>query len=119
MSETEYHKGTLTPIKTDDPIKYLCDQMDKENISYDTKEIAEDYNGNIIYWFDEQTYNTALESKFYYKDGKLYSMDNTALESDVCVATMDEKGVIHYYLSYYNGGCGFSEALEDALDDLK
>ena len=38
---------------------------------------------------------------------------------DIFDAHEDENGVVNFEVQYYNGGCGFTEAIEYALKKLK
>lgn len=116
MSETEYHKGTLKKINTNGKTvkEYLLDFMTKNNI---IPESDNDYD-DVCSWWSETTWDLPeFRYKFFIRGETLYEMENIELTNDECTATVDAEGTIHYYLSYYNGGCSFQEALEEALDN--
>ncbi len=105
MSDTEIHTGKLIPtghtLKTlaehlgvDAPIESLSGELPKkvaELTDYSGEYIG--YKGNI-YKVSDKYYET------YDFDGAYFMQDD---------------GTINYVVSFYNGGCGFTEALEDLL----
>lgn len=70
-----------------------------------------------------------LESAFYYYDfsdeyailgDKLYKIVNkNEFYDDIFQMSINDKDELEYLVSYYNGGCGFSEALENAYENMK
>lgn len=45
--------------------------------------------------------------------------DKDLEDDDIFELTKNEDGTYSYLLRYYNGGCGFEEALETAYDNMK
>lgn len=109
MSETETIKGKLTEVASyaetfADKIYVL-----KNNLGVPLKDYDVEIEDNYI-----------CESTGYtYSDGKLYSIERQNLNSeDIFEATKCADGSIDFLLQYYNGGCGFGEALKTALNKL-
>ena len=113
MSETVWYKGTLTEIKaTDKSVEEIAEELYKEMSARDKA----DYH---------ETYTEALADEFYddyYSyEGKLYSLTKEYVEydEDIIRAKRNDDGTIEYELKYYNGGAGFAECMDEALDKLK
>jgi len=99
MSETEHFKGKLTPTGKD-----LIDYVDGHKIP--------DY-----YDDEEEYFNDCLVDTAIVIDGKVFEIQRTEYEDsdDIFESTKNEDGTIDFQVKYYNGGCGFGEALEEAL----
>lgn len=88
MSETVHYKGKLTPTG-----KTLA-EFDPE---------AEDIYG------------------YYYKaveiDGMVYTVEQEYIDPDeeILNSSRNEDGTIDFEVKYYNGGCSFNTAIEEAL----
>lgn len=88
MSETVHYKGKLTPT---------------------AKTLAEfDPDADDIY----DHYETAVEI-----DGLIYTVEKEYIETyeDMFTSSKNENGTIDFEIKYYNGGCGFGEAIDEAL----
>lgn len=92
MSETEHRKDTLKP--TGKTLKQYAPQVDD------------------IYDLD----GAAVEI-----DGLIYEVEETRFEpyDDIFESSKNEDGSINFEVKYYNGGCGFQEAIGYALDNPK
>jgi hypothetical protein len=102
MSDYEYIKGILKPTnKTVD--EYIGDI--KLPSYCDTKEE----------YFNDEFYRKACAI-----NGLVYEIESNKLDpSDaVYIASSNEDGSINFEVRYYNGGCSFSEALEEALKNV-
>ena len=99
MSEIEHYKGKLTPTgKTVDEFMHGIE--------------IESYYESKRECFNDKYANTAIEI-----DGTVYAVARN--EYDDCDGIFEsiknKDGSIDFHVRYYNGGCGFSEALEEAL----
>lgn len=112
MSETVYYTGKLTPVKT----------KTGETLEDTAKRIIDENNYKI-----ESYYKTAHEcfDDVYYREyitvnNKIYSVQNEDVDDndDIFKATINEDGSINYVVKYYNGGCSFNEAIEEAMKPL-
>ncbi len=110
MSETEIHTGKLTKYMLPDNNEHLArDLCVKRGIEKD------EYYDN---WID------VLKGEcddVLFINGIFYQVDDTGDvkgDEDIAKATENPDGTISYLVKYYNGGCGFGEAIEEALKNL-
>lgn len=90
MSETVHYRGRLTPTG---------------------KTLAEfDPNADDIY----DHYYSAVEI-----DGMVYKVEKVHVDpyGDIFESSKNEDGTIDFEVKYYNGGCGFNEAIGYALEN--
>jgi len=115
MSDYESHKGTLHPTeytKREIVEEFINNYQDTEYISdYKDKELTDDIIADI--WWEIDNY---IEVQ-----GKIYRVQDTQFDPDSDIFEMEENedGTLDYHLRYYNGGCGFQEAMETAARKLK
>ena len=102
MSETEINKGKLKPTG-----KTIEQYMDGKEIP--------DYYESI-----EDAFNDVHHKDAYCYNGVVYEVELEDYEDhdDIFDASKNEDGSIDFLLKYYNGGCGFSEALDYATKKL-
>jgi hypothetical protein len=101
MSETEHHKGKLTP--TGKTISgFMADKGEMPSF-YD----------NVDEWFSEEFSLTHAAHKLV-----VYEIEKESIDpyDDVMMASENEDGTIDFEVKYYNGGCCFSEAIETSLN---
>lgn len=114
MSETEYLTGKLKQIYTDLPIEDACKELLVE----------------LSIPFDDECYDSYREfvDDNFYRDGyvvakgklfKIVECDEKDEWEDIFEATNNPDGTIDFVVKYYNGGCGFNEAIGYALDNLE
>ena len=100
MSETEHFKGKLTSTgKSVD--EYMQDvELDKW---CDTKQEM----------FNDMS-DEAIEI-----DGVVFEVSRESVDvlDDIMIASKNEDGSYSFEVKYYNGGCGFSEAIEESLSN--
>lgn len=109
MSETVHYRGKVT--KLDKSPSELLDEIEpkwREDEFYDT---PEEY---ISCEIDEEKY-------FYHEKTKtLYKVEREELDPyELIMAYENPDGSKSFHLLYYNGGAGFNECLEEALDKLE
>lgn len=99
MSETEHYIGKLTP--TDKTLEQYLDGV-----------VLPNYCDNM----EEYFYDVYEEFATIIK-GKVYEIQRESLDNgyDIFESTKNEDGTIAFHVKYYNGGCGFEEALQEAL----
>ena len=109
MSQTEYFKGTIKKIETEDIEKHLSDIHGKLPKYFNNwmECIKDEYFEDYIYNHDTDEVYEILTKKEY--------VDN----ADIFEASLNDDGIINYEVKYYNGGCGFSEAISAALNAIK
>jgi hypothetical protein len=101
MSETEHHVGKLIPTgqSVDSYVK------DCKIPSY--------YDSNQEYFDD------AFTQVAYAIGGIVYEVETKNVEGeDIATSSRNDDGSIDFQVRFYNGGCSFNEAIEDALKKL-
>ncbi len=102
MSETEINKGKLNPTG-----KTVEQYMNGKEIP--------DYCDSL-----EEAFVDLFYRKAYCYKGFVYEIELEGYEDDdIFESSKNEDGSINFLLKYYNGGCGFSEALDYATNKLK
>ena len=87
MSETVHYKGKLTP----------------------TLKTLEEYDPTAVDCFD-------LGEEAVEIDGFIFEVNKTDHQySNIFLATKNDDGTIDFEVKYYDGGCGFEEAIDNAL----
>jgi hypothetical protein len=110
MSRTEHHLGKLIPVELTGTVEETCKSILKE------MDIPESI------WFDN--FREQLEDECYKKylvtDDAIYKIESEEIDpyEDIAKATKNEDGSISFEVKYYNGGCGFSEAIEAAIERM-
>jgi hypothetical protein len=112
MSEVEHQKGKITeiiPLAGED-----CEDLAKRLLE----------NRNIVYEDYYDSYGACLTDNFpeliVIVDGKIYEYEVTEIDpyADISNATMNPDGTIDFEVKYYNGSCGFGEAIEKAINKM-
>ena len=73
------------------------------------------YYKNYAEWLRDETQD------YIEKDGVLYEViqkQGVDADDDIFEATQNPDGTIDFVVKYYNGGCGFYDAIGEALDSL-
>jgi len=110
MSETESHTGKLIEVKLTGAasLQEFCKMICNNELGF--PELPAYYGS----W--EECFNENCCEKYFLHDGKIYKVyDKDHTEDDLFESTIDAGGNINYAVSYYNGGCSFNEALEQAI----
>ncbi len=102
MSETEHYKGKLKPTG-------------KDIATYIKGHQIPDYYVNGKDYFNDHLSGHAVQI-----NGQVYEIERTEYEDndDIFESSLNEDGSIDFQVKYYNGGCGFSEALDYAIKKL-
>jgi len=112
MSEDVHYKGELTPYPMVGSIEDAAKEIVKiENYDFDT-ELYDNYEECL----EENGYR-----KYVIANNKIYVV-NTCKEvnnTSRFKAILNHKGIIEFEIAYYNGGCSFIEALEEALENME
>lgn len=114
MSEMEYHTGKLILLARPEEmsLKQQLQQLIKEE-EWDCK-----FPNNIDYlketFFDESYGEYTLIGEDIYK-----IIDHHEMTESECKAWRVDNNEIIFSVSFYNGGCSFEEALEEALGELE
>lgn len=112
MSETVHFRGKAIKIATGEDCEGVASSILKER----DKEISSFYDTAL-----ECLYDTFDEEYFYHSTSEtLFSITTEEIDEDceIIKANYNLEGSIDYELRFYNGGAGFSECLEEAMDKL-
>lgn len=112
MSRTVYYKGKLS--KVDNPEKKSPHELALTLLSEDNKSVLEKwYDGDAIECLQE------VNERTYFFDGStLFLIDieeDEPTPKDIFMARELQDGQIEFEVQYYDGGCGFLEAIEEAV----
>lgn len=111
MSETVHYKGVLRKIERyeNESLEEQCKRL------LDNKELPS-YFDNYEEYFSDEYYH-----KFTIHNGVIYSIEKEDVDpdSDIFNAINGVNGEINFEVRYYNGGCGFDEAIEEAIKNIK
>lgn len=114
MSKTVYFAGTLTKIANPEKkslqerVYSLFTEQDKQDIlekKWDWQEVFLDRYGDEYVIIGDDIYKIDIES-------------DESPPKDFFRVQRKPDGSIHFEVQYYNGGCGFHEALENAMEAL-
>lgn len=108
MSKDVHYKGQLKKIElngmtVEEKAKELLGQLELE-VYYDSY-VEKLCDGDDYIILDDELYGIH----------NLMDVDDT----DVFNSTMRSDGLILFEVKYYNGGCGLSEAIETAYDNMR
>lgn len=110
MSETVHYRGVLTEVE----------RLENETLEDQCKRMLK--NKTMSWSYD--SYREMLQDEFYDKyiihNDKIYSIDRKTIDvdEDIFHASKNINGTIDFEVKYYNGGCGFSEAIAEALKEV-
>lgn len=117
MSQYVRYKGKIKPIGCVVELEDFADEYLRRACSTEDYNDAKDYYKTKVEFLIDQFYDEFLVSS-----GMLYeilekeSMDS---EPDIFDATELSDGTVEFQVMYYNGGCGFSEAIDISLGRLR
>lgn len=109
MSEQVTHVGKLKPL-----LSNISDMESK------CQEILDNLGHKRLDYFEtakEQVLDELYETHYISGDTIYGVYDESLGYQNVYHATTDSDGVISYVVSYYNGSCGFQEALDEAIEN--
>jgi hypothetical protein len=110
VSDTEYWKGTLTPV---DDIEVAADESIKRILGsdFDCSDGADTPSEQLYdkYW-----------KEFAIHNNRLYRVDKEKMDeyADIFNADDNGDGTYNFEVKFYNGGCCFIEAIDEALKGL-
>ena len=111
MSDMETHVGRLVKQQGADTAEELCQYI----INYHNDVMKQtEYNQTAVE-FVRENYDEYLVI-----DDDVYRVYDNYIDPDnLQVSWKNKDGSIGYAVTYYNGGCGFGEAVEDAVKGNK
>ncbi len=108
MSQTESHFGKLVKIESPFDVETVC-----KSLMEDRGDCLDSYHKDHKEFVEEQYEDILINHN-------VYNIIDTELdEEDTYRSWHNPDGSIGYAVSFYNGGCGFHEALTDAIKGLK
>lgn len=116
MSQTETHIGKLK----------LVPKLENENLEEQCKRILN--NKPLDKYYDSYCEMFKASGLYGYKSGYVISNKSEIYEviedfvfegDDIFNANKNSDGTITYVTSFYNGGCGFSDALQECLNCME
>ena len=113
MSDCEYRTGRI--------IKENLEESEKEEFA---RQIFDKAGIRELRWTDsflEMLRDEGEDHGYVVINGDIYRLLANAskdYDTDIFDASENPDGTIDFTLRYYNGGCGFNEALETALDKM-
>lgn len=110
MSETVKYIGTLKEIKPEG--NQTIEDIAKSIVN----EEKDDYYTDWVEQLLDQKYD-----QYVVHDGKLYEVERSQDDDDDDIFQMHKNpdGTLGFVVRYYNGGCGFEEAIQYAFRSLK
>ena len=105
MSEQEFYKGKLKP--TNQTPEEFCEQ---EGVSLASWNDSWEEQVNDTFYKDA----VVIENQVFIVEKEIQDPYDNVFE-----ATKNEDGSYDFIVKYYNGGCGFNEAIDYALDKCK
>jgi len=120
MSNYERHKGKIRKIDLNkismmDYLVQFAPETERENL-------REKYNDNIYHMLYECSLVDDMPDKFIIVKDELYEIIESKrmdVEMDIYDADSNSDGTISFHVMYYNGGCGLTEAIEEAIENMK
>jgi hypothetical protein len=111
LSETVHYKGVLRKVERqeEETLEAQCKRL------LGNKELPSYFDSYEEYLVDENYQNITIQN------GIVYQVEKEDVDpySDIFRASISDNGEIEFEVRYYNGGCGFDEAIEDALKNIK
>jgi len=116
MSYYEHYKGILIKVEKleNESLEEQCKRLLEGKIAQEV--ILPNYYNS----YEEMLLDEFYE-EYYVYNGILYSMYRESIDSDgdIFNANEGENGTINFEVRYYNGGCGFNEAIEESIKNIK
>lgn len=116
MSETVHYRGRAIKVAVglENSKEYSMSILRERN-----KTVEDYYEGNVIEClcdnYDDEFFFHPKTNNIY----KLESKNDIDIDEEIIKAQEVSDGVIEYELRYYNGGAGFAECLEEAINKIK
>jgi len=111
MSEMEHYSGILREIP----------KLENETLEEQCKRLLDVDEIEIYY----ESYKEMYEDKYYGEcviyNNLVYEINSRKADpyDDIFIANKNSDGSINFEVQYYNGGCGFGNAIEIALNNIQ
>jgi hypothetical protein len=110
LSETVHYKGVLKKVERyeGETLEEQCKRL------MGNKELPSYFDSYEEYLVDENYKKITIQNGVVYRVEK----EDVDPDSDIFKANINDKGEIEFEVRYYNGGCGFDEAIEEAVNRI-
>jgi hypothetical protein len=115
----EMHTGSMHPVTFPATVTTLEQQIEYLFKAMELGKEDEERTWEQNFWESDEFYEKCRRGEIQYAlvHGVIYEVKDTHLEEDNCfLADTQPDGSVNYTVFFYNGGCGFEEALEEAID---
>lgn len=111
LSETVHYKGVLKTIERHEgeTLEEQCKRL------LENKELPSYFDSYAEYLLDENYKKITIQNGVVY----LIEKEEVDPDGDIFNASINDNGEIEFEVRYYNGGCGFDEAIEEAIKSIK
>lgn len=111
MSETVHYKGVLKSIEryANETLEDQCKRL------LDGKELPSYCDSYKEFFLDENYQKAVIIDGIIYRAVK----EDVDPDSDIFRAKKINDNEIEFEVRYYNGGCGFNEAIDKALENMR
>jgi hypothetical protein len=108
MSETVHYRGVLKRLErvAEETLEEQCKRL------LDGKDLPDYFDSYAEFIVDEKYHEITIQNGSVYRVEK----EDVDPDGDIFKSTINENGDIEFEVRYYNGGCGFEEALEEAMN---
>lgn len=111
MSETVHYKGILRKVERydDETLEEQCKRL------LEGKELPSYCDSYEEFFLDEYYQKAVIQ------DGVIYRVEKNDVDPDSEIFRVNKINdyEIEFEVRYYNGGCSFSEAIEEAFDNME
>lgn len=111
MSEMVHYNGKLK----------LVDRLPNETLEDQCKRLLETDEVTKYYDSYREMFEDVLYDRYVINDNNIYeilSKKRHEYDEDIFIMKDNKDGTYDYEVMYYNGGCGFTEAIEEAFENL-
>lgn len=111
MSETVHYKGVLKKVEKfeGESLEEQCKRLLRN------KDLPSYHDSYKEYLIDQYYHEMTIQNDIVYRIEK----EEVDPDGDIFKANMNDNGEIEFEVRYYNGGCGFNEAIEKAIKNIE
>lgn len=109
MSETVHYKGVLKKIE----------RYENETLEDQCKRLLNGVELPSYYDSYEEFFSDERSDKAVIQDGIIYKVEKEEINLDIFIARKLNESEIEFELRYYDGGCSFNEAINEAFKNMK
>ena len=115
MSETVHYKGKIQ----------LVEKIKDETLEEQCKRILSEHGYHELDLYYDSWYEMLCEElyeRYVIVNNSIYKVidkKNLGIDYDIFEATKNDDKTINYHVMYYDGGCSFNEAIEEAIQNME